>query len=130
MKIKTTKHLRLLSALSVSALWISTAMAQPSPEETVKGNRWSFSAGPVFRQFYGGQFRSGSRSSSIDVPGGQKSYTLSTGAAGPKSGEILREYSDGFVGPDTVGTTPGSLFENTTSRYGYDSISQNNADAG
>ncbi|MDA3874928.1 MAG: hypothetical protein PF795_13345 [Kiritimatiellae bacterium] len=128
MKIKTSKRISFLSALSVSTLWISTAIAQSSPEESGRDHRWSFSAGPLFRQFDGGQFRSGSRSSSNDIPGGQKTYTLSTGAAGPESGEVLREYSDGFVGPDTAGTTPASLFENTTSRYGYDNNSQNNAD--
>jgi hypothetical protein len=41
---------------------------------------------------------------------------------------VLRTYADGFVGPDTAGTTSGSIFENTTSRYGFDNNSQNNAD--
>ncbi len=128
MKIKNSKPIVFLSALSVCTLFVSTAMAQPAPEEAGKDHRWSVSAGPLFRQFDGGQFTSGSRSSSADIPGGQTAYTLSSGAAGPETGEVLREYSDGFVGPDTAGTTSGSLFENTTSRYGFDRNSQNNGD--
>jgi hypothetical protein len=61
------------------------------------------------------------------LPRGAVNRELSTGDAGPESGEVLRTYTDGFVGPDTAGTTSGSLFENTTSRFGFENDSQNNA---
>lgn len=116
----------LLIALSAAALSANSQEAPPGADSS--GGRWSFSAGPLSREFEGGRFTSGSRSQTTDLPRGPVYYDLSTGGAGPESGETLRIYSDGFVGPDTAGTTSGSMFEDTTSRFGYESDSQNNAD--
>lgn len=115
----------LLAVLSVTALPLFS-QAPPAAEETAVRGRWSFSAGALYRDFEGGSFRTGSRSGTAVLPRGAVLYTVSTGAAGPETGEALRTYTDGFAGPDTAGTTSGGLFENTTSRFGYESDSQNN----
>ncbi|MDF3129969.1 hypothetical protein P0Y35_12245 [Kiritimatiellaeota bacterium B1221] len=128
--MKSKKVISTLSFLSAGFLLVTPAIAQPAPEaEVSSGGRWSFSAGAFSRQFDGGEFRSGSRSSSVALPSGNVDYSLSTGAAGAASGVALRTYSDGFVGPDTAGSTAGSLFEGTTSRFGFDRDSQNNANS-
>ncbi|GEM_PF-5452122 len=107
----------LLLALPSSLVGEEAAASSPG--------RFSFSAGPLFRNFDGGSFRSGSRSQNVPRPGGPRFYTVSTGSAGEATGEALRIYDNGYVGPDTAGTTPGSLFENTTSRFGFVTDTQN-----
>ncbi|MDF3128287.1 hypothetical protein P0Y35_03665 [Kiritimatiellaeota bacterium B1221] len=125
MSIPLKKIISTLSVLSAGSYLFTPAMAQPAPEtEAAESSRWSFSAGALSRQFDGGEFRSGSRSGSVSLPSGSKEYTLSAGEAGAETGEVLRTYSDGFVGPDTAGTTSGSFFEGTTSRYGFENDSQ------
>jgi hypothetical protein len=125
--MKTSPFPSLLAVLSFATLFLFAQEPKHGGEASTSG-RWSVSAGPLSREFDGGSFQSGSRSRTVALPTGPNSYELSTGAAGPENGETLRTYSDGFVGPDTAGTTTGSFFENTTSRFGFDSDSQNNAD--
>jgi len=111
----------------LSAGWLPAGAEEVAPAPG-KDPRWSVAAGPLFRVFNGGGFRSGSRSQTVPIPQGARFDRVSTGGAGPDSGEAPRTYSDGFVGPDTAGTTSGSLFENTTSRFGYQNDAQNNGD--
>lgn len=92
--------------------------------ETVPKSPWTLSAGPLVRDFPGGTFYSGSSSQAVALPEGNSTYELDTGSAGPESGQVLRGYDNGFVGPDSQGTASGSLFEGTTSRFGYEAESQ------
>jgi hypothetical protein len=128
MNIPSISMKKTLTAASITLCVAATGFGEPEATDTSSPKRWSVKAGPLFRDFDGGSFQTGSRSSTVALPGGSTFYRLSTGAAGPESGEALREYSDGFVGPDTAGTTPGSFFTDTTSRFGFENDSQNNAD--
>ncbi|MDF3129956.1 hypothetical protein P0Y35_12180 [Kiritimatiellaeota bacterium B1221] len=98
--------------------------AQPA-EAPERGAGWRVSAGPWYRNFEGGTFQtSRPHSAAVDLPRGSTTSVLDSGAAGPASGSAFRSYDDGFVGPDALGSTPGSLFEGTSSRFGYESDAQ------
>jgi len=92
------------------------ALASPSP--------WSGSIGLAFRKFSGGTFHSGSSASAQTIQTDNGSFSIEAMAAGDATGQALRNYDDGFVGPDTLGTLQGSVFEGTTSRFGFDSNDQ------
>jgi hypothetical protein len=82
----------------------------------------------VVREFEGGSFKTGSRSASVAFPRPPSIDTVNRGGTGPETGQVLRVYENGFAGPDQGGTTPGSLFAGTTSRFGYADDAQNDGD--
>ena len=89
---------------------------------------WRFSAGVIFRDIGDVSFDTGSRASFSSLPRPFRDSFRLPGGVGGSSGSGFRQYANGFVGPDRRGTTPGSAFAGTTSRFGFQSTSQNNND--
>ena len=97
------------------------------PAPAAQGIRWNFSAGLIARDIGDVSFQTGSRSQNVRLPDMfRDSYHLPAGA-GDTTSFMLRSYDNGYVGPDE-GTDSGGLFQGTTSRFGYNSDAQNNAD--
>jgi hypothetical protein len=97
------------------------------PAAAPQGIRWNFSAGVIARDIGEVSFQTSSRSQNVRLPDMFRDSFHLPGSAGDTTSFMLRTYDNGYVGPDE-GTDSGGLFQGTTSRFGYDSDSQNNAD--
>lgn len=92
-----------------------------------EGILWSFSAGAIARDVGKVSFQTGSRSQNLRLPDlFRDSFHLPV-SAGDTSSFMLRNYDNGYVGPDTA-TDSGGFFQGTTSRFGFARDSQNNSD--
>jgi len=124
---KRTLFLSLVSSLFIPGFAFSNDLARDdnAPRVNIEARSpWSGSVGLAFRKFSGGTFVSGSSASEYAIQPDIGSYLIETMDAGDETSHMLRNYDNGFVGPDTLGTTAGSFFEGTTSRFGYDSNAQ------